>query len=323
MVLIPRQAQTSINDFLNHLGTDNLSIYYQDELKYGQLNRRLVNQFSDSQFQDVLDTISDKSKDSKSDWEIRKGNTLLLDNNQNQFDLAIGLPQLQQGLKEGEFSLGQALTGYWLIEDELNDLSQASNHISYYSAMKTSMDLISSLEVNKTLLFSATQQSSVSEISQHKQNTNKQNISLSKSHENFVLPKDPKATQSLADSSADNDLSTQVDNSSIVGLEIDISHSNLSQDPFQLNEFNYLQYQAFLHHLFSQLAQQKKLRYYDGKAILTINDETLVAQLNEQNQWEYISGTLSQTSLNELQYELNSSPSIRHSSPSQSSDLTL
>ena len=55
---------------------------------------------------------------------------------------------------------------------------------------------------------------------------------------------------------------------------------------------------------------------------MTINSETLVAQLNENNQWEYVSGTLSQTSLNELQYELNSSPSIPHSSPSQSSDLT-
>lgn len=229
--------------------------------------------------------------------------------------------QLQYGVKEGEFSLGQALTGYWLIEDELNDLSSASEQISYYSALKTSMDFISTLEVNNTPDFSATQQSSFSGISQAKQNPQKQKFSLSKSSQNSFSSEDNNDTQSLLSSSLDNDLSTPVNDSSLVEVST-ISSSNLSQDAFRMNEFNYLQYQALLHHLFSQLAQQKKLFYYDGKAILTINSETLVAQLNENHQWEYVSGTLSQTSLNELQYELNSSPSIPHSSPSQSSDLT-
>ncbi|MGB5771708.1 MAG: hypothetical protein WBM32_17865, partial [Crocosphaera sp.] len=285
-------------------------------------NSKLINQFSDSQFQDVLDTISNKSNNNQNDWEIRKGNTLLLDNNQNQFELAVGLPRLEQELKEGDFSLGQALTGYWLIEDELNDLSQAHEQIPYYSAMKNSMDLISTLESDNDLKLTNTQQSLIFLTSNRKQNITKQTISLNKPHETFN--QDLSSDESSKDTPSSLDpISSNETNSSIDWLNTKISQPNLSQQTFQLNQSNFFQHQVFLHHLFSQLSQQKKLRYYDGKAILSINDETLVAQLNEQNQWEYVSGTLSQTSLNELQYELNSSQSIRHSSSSQSSDLTL
>jgi hypothetical protein len=312
MVLIPRQAQTSINDFFNYLGTDNLSIYYQNELQYGQLNQRLINQFSDSQFQDVLDVISDKNKNTQSNWEIRKKDTLLLDNNQNQFELAVGLPRLEQELKEGDFSLGQALTGYWLIEDELNDLSQAHEQIPYYSAMKNSMDLISTLESDNELKLTNTQQSLSSSSSNQSPSNRKQRISLTKHHETFdkdlFSDKLPKDIQSFLDNVQNN--------SSTDSLNTEIYQPTLSQESSQLNQSNFFQNQAFLHHIFSQLSQQKKLRYHHGKAILTINNETLVAQLNEDNQWKYVSGTLSQQSLNELQYKLSSSSS-------QSFDLTL
>lgn len=292
MVLIPRQAQTSIKDFLNHLGTDNLSIYYQNELQYGQLNRRFINQFSDSHFQDVLDTISNKNKDAQSDWEIRKGYTLLLGNNQNQFDLAVGSSRLEQGVKDGEFSLGQALTGYWLIEEQLTDLSQADEQIPYYSSLKTSRDLLSTLENDNNLELTNQQPSSIFSTTNQRQNSNEP-------------------------------ISSHQDNSSIDWLDTEISQPISIQEASQSNQSDFFQHQVFLHHLFSQLSQQKKLQYHQGKAILTVDGETLVAQLNEHNQWEYVSGTLSSNSLNQLQYELISFQDSLKSSPYQSSDFTL
>lgn len=315
MVLISRQAQTSIKDFLNHLGTNNLMIFHQNELQYGQFKSQVINQLSHSHFQDILDVISDKIQDNQSNWEIRKGYTLLLGNNHNQFDLAVGFSRLKQGIKKGDFSLGQALTGYWLIEDQLTDLSQAHEQIPYYSAMKTSMDLLSTLESDNNLELTNQQPILTFSTANQRQNSEKQTISLTKTHERF--------NEDLFYAQLSHNTKTSLepisynqDNYSINWLDTDIYQSHLSQDTFQLNEFNYLQHQAFLHHLFSQLAQQKKLHYHQGKAILTIHSETLVAQLNEQNQWKYISGTLSQYSLNELQYKLSSSSF-------QSFDLTL
>lgn len=322
MVLIPRQAQTSLKDFLDYLATNSLTIFYQDELQYGQLKNQFINQLSVSHFQDILDVISGKTQDSQSDWEIRNGNTLLLANNHNHLDLAVDSSRLQESVKKGEFSLGQALTGYWLIEDQLTDLSQSPEQISYFSAMKASIDLLSTLDNNSDLTFTNQQPSSTFLTAQQKQNSQKETISLTKDNDevnqDLFSPQLSNNTKTSLDP-----ISNPEDNSSIDWLHTEISQPSFSEYTFQLNEFNYLEYQAFLHRLFSQLAQQKKLRYYDGKAFLAINDETLVAQFNEQNQWEYVSGTLSQHSLNQLQDELNSSSSIRNSSSSQSSPLTL
>ncbi len=321
MVLIPRQAQTSLKDFLNHLDTNSLTIFYQNELQYGQLKNQLVNQLSVSHFQDILDVISGKTQDNKTDWEIRNGNTLLLANNHNHLDLAVDSSRLQESVKKGEFSLGQALTGYWLIEDQLTDLSQSPEQISYFSAMKASIDLLSTLDNNSDLTFTNQQPSSTFLTAQQKQNSQKETISLTKDNDEFNQDLFSPQLSNNTKISLDP-ISSHQDNSSIDWLHTEISQLISIQDTFQLNEFNYLEHQAFLHRLFSQLAQQKKLRYYDGKAFLAINDETLVAQFNEQNQWGYVSGTLSQYSLNQLQDELNSS-SIRNSSSSQSSPLTL
>ena len=122
-MLITRQAQTSTDNFLDYLGTDDLTIHHNGELKYGSFKGTIINQFTDDNFQQILNLLSDNVDDPPGNWEIRKGNTLLLSQHQNQLDLAIGTERLQQGLKQGNFSLGQALVGYWLIA-ELNEDNQ-------------------------------------------------------------------------------------------------------------------------------------------------------------------------------------------------------
>ena len=164
MVLIPRLAQTSINNFLDHLGTDNLNVYYDGELKYGQFKGTTVNELTEDAFLDILQTL-DHHSPTNNPWEIRKGNSFLLDNSQNHLQLSIGLSRLQRGVKEEEFSLGQALTGYWLIEDELAHSSQTSEQISYYDTLTTSMALLSTIEVNNNLELNDTQHSLISETS--------------------------------------------------------------------------------------------------------------------------------------------------------------
>ena len=334
-MLITRQAQTSTAHFLDYLGTDDLTIYHNGELKYGSFQGTIINQFTDDNFQQILNVLSDNVDDPPGNWEIRKGNTLLLSQHQNQLDLAIGTERLQQGLKQGDFSLGQALVGYWLIEDELSDSSPTSQVQYYYSAIKESMTLLSTVEADNSLGFTDTQQASVSSpsnTSNQRPNTRKHQPSLTNSHENSLSSQPPKETQSIPNSSFNNDLPLPVDNSSLVGIDSAISYPTLSQDVSELNQSNYLEHQAFLHHLFCQLAQQKRLRYYQGKAIFTINGDTLIAELNKDNQWQYVLGSLSQQSLHQLQSSshpaeysqssVNSSHSL-DSSSSQSSDLIL
>ncbi|EAZ88193.1 hypothetical protein [Crocosphaera chwakensis] len=306
-MLIPRQAQTSTNDFLSYLGTEPLTIYHQDELKYGQFKGETVNNLTPENLSGILQSIEQNQTDNQTDWEIRQGSNLLLSNNYNQLQLAVGTNRLQLGVKQNELTLGDALIGHWLIEDELNkrfDSNQESfDFLPFYLTLRKSMANLSNstINVNQELTNPLSSQPSLV-TSPSTYNQSKITSNSNSSNEDIFFP--------LSFSDNQLNLEGSEDKKSINSL-----HSNQS-NPFQNP--------AFLHHLFSQLHQRKKLRYHQGKAILTINNsETLVAQLNEQNQWEYVSGTLSQTSLNELQYELNSSQSIRYPPSSQSSNFTL
>lgn len=314
MILIPRKAQTSSDNFLSHLGTDNLTIFQNNKLKYGQFQGTVINELSNDNFHDILQAIAS----SQNQWEIRQGTTTLLDKNQNQLQLAVGTERLQQGVKEGEFSLGQALTGYWLIEDELPN-SNLSEILPYYQAMKQSIELLSTVEAdnNQDLTNSSLiEQTSVSAASVPRDKTSNHQTLSTRSNQNLLTKEKIKLDSNCPtneESLSDNKSSDKLTNSEVL-VNLPLAESI---DISQSNQFDFTQHQAFLHRLFSQLSQRKKLRYSEGKAFFTINGETWVAQLNEQHQWEYVSGSLSPHSLNQIQYELKSSSS------SQSFDLTL
>ena len=301
-MLITRQAQTSTNDFLSYLGTDNLTIYHQDDLKYGQFQGDIVNDLTPEDFSTILQAI----EQNHSDWEIQQGDNLLLGNNHNQLQLAVGTNRLQLGLQQGELTLGDALMAHWLIEDELDNIVDSNedtfDFLPYYLALKQSIANFSTSTTN------VNQQLTNSPYSQPSLVTSTPNVNQSKNRESF-------------NSSNESTFSSFSDSNN--QLKLETLDKTTSVNSFQSNQSNLFQAPAFLHYLFSQLHQHKKLRYFQGQAILTINGETLVAELDEDNQWQYVSGTLSQSSLNQLQHELKSSQSSLKSSSTQSFELTL
>ena len=300
-MLITRQAQTSTNDFLSYLGTDNLTIYHQDDLKYGQFQGDIVNDLTPEDFSTILQAI----EQNHSDWEIQQGDNLLLGNNHNQLQLAVGTNRLQLGLQQGELTLGDALMAHWLIEDKLDNILDSNedtfDFLPYYLALKQS----------------------IANFSTSTTNVNQQLTNSPHSQPSLVIPTPHSSLLTPHSRHSSNESTFSSFSDSNNQLKLETLDKTTSVNSFQSNQSNLFQAPAFLHYLFSQLHQHKKLRYFQGKAILTINGETLVAELDEDNQWQYVSGTLSQSSLNQLQHELKSSQSSLKSSSTQSFELTL
>ena len=267
-MFIPSSAQTDPERFLNFLGTDSLRIYQDGELVFGKRPHLTVNHLTPQVFSSLLNTL-ENSHNSDTNWEITQGDTLLLASQVNPFKLGVSPHRLERGLTQGEFSLGQALCGYWKLSD-------------------TDPQLLGVPPIFQ----------SISEAIQPRESLNpspSDPLSLTKTGQPLSNSDDFTKTPRLSDKLPDNHSATSPDedNNSLISEGLPQSSTNSQAATSLTPTLN----QQFIHHLFEHLRQQKRLRYQDGKAIVTLNGETLVAQLNQDNQWEYVKGSLFQLSL--------------------------
>ncbi|MGK7944099.1 MAG: hypothetical protein AB4058_06490, partial [Microcystaceae cyanobacterium] len=112
MLIIPSQSQENLDHLLTFLdSSQSLRIFQGHELKYGYLDGDLINQLAEADFPSLLTGLIEQQEQ----WQVYCQSQLLVPEKSVQVSLSIR--RLNIELHQGQRSLGQALYGYWQLEN--------------------------------------------------------------------------------------------------------------------------------------------------------------------------------------------------------------